>query len=208
MDIQRPDNIAPLLERLKFIFAGMDAAYDTAAAHYGFSCSGCEDNCCTQRFFHYTLAEYFYLAEGVKALDGGRRAEALLRAGEAAAAYEGEVQRGELLPIMCPLNFEGLCSVYEFRPMICRAHGLPHKFKRHDGAYQEGGGCHRFTAEVIPDVRIDRTEFYRELAALEKEFRQGLGVAGKYRRTTAQMLMEMAGDFQSDGDKGPGQSQT
>jgi Fe-S-cluster containining protein len=201
MDIPRPDNIAPLLERLRFIFAGMDAAYDEAAAHYGFSCSGCEDNCCTQRFFHYTLAEYFYLMEGVRALDGEKRAEALLRAREVTGAYEGEVERGELLPLMCPLNFGGLCSVYEFRPMICRAHGLPHRFRRPDGSYQEGGGCHRFDAEEAADVRIDRTGFYTELAALERELRQGIGVAGKYRRTTAQMLMDMAGDLEFDNDK-------
>ncbi len=195
MNIPRSDKISPLLERLRFIFAGMDAAYDTAAAHYGFSCSGCEDNCCTQRFFHYTLAEFFYLLEGVKSLDEERRAEALLRAREVTDAYEREAESGEMLPLMCPLNFEGLCSVYEYRPMICRAHGLPHKFRRHDGEYQEGGGCHGFDAEVIPDIRIDRTGFYHELAALEKELRQELGVVGKYRRTTAQMLMDMASDM-------------
>jgi Fe-S-cluster containining protein len=185
-------------DRMRAVYEKMDAAYDEAQAHYGLSCEDCADNCCTQRFFHYTLAEYFYLMEGVKALDPGRRAEAMIRAKEVTDSYEGEVTAGELKPLMCPLNFDGLCSVYAFRPMICRAHGLPHSFTRPDGQSHEGGGCHRFEAEHTADRRIDRTEFYMELAAIERDVRAETGIAGRYMKTTAQMLMDMAHELEAE----------
>lgn len=191
MNLPGPDKLKPLFERLRAIFAGMDAAFDEAAAHYNFSCSGCPDNCCTQRFFHYTLIEYLYLAEGVKGLDEARRSEAFRRAREVTAKYAEELRDGRLLPLMCPLNFDGLCSVYAHRPMICRAHGLPHRFQRPDGECVEGGGCHRFGEGTAADVRIDRTGFYASLAEIERDIRVETGFSGRYRKTTAQMLMDM-----------------
>lgn len=191
MNLPGPDKLKSFFDRLRSVYSRMDSAYDEAAAHYGFSCEGCTDNCCTQRFFHYTLIEYFYLMEGVKAIARERRAEAIVRAKEITDTYEEEIREGKLLSLMCPLNFGGLCSVYAFRPMICRAHGLPHIFRRPDGTHHEGGGCHRFGEETTPEVRIDRTDFYTELASLERELREELGFAGRYRRTTAQMLMDM-----------------
>jgi Fe-S-cluster containining protein len=170
-------------------------------ARYGLTCEGCQDNCCTQRFFHYTVAEYVYLREGVRAMSPERRAEAISRAKEVTDAYEGELEAGELRPLMCPLNFDGLCGVYEFRPMICRTHGLPHSFKRPDGQVHEGGGCHRFEAgQNDIDERIDRTEFYMELASIERDLRAELGVSGKYMKTTAQMLMDTAAELEEEGE--------
>lgn len=196
MDLPPRDKLRPLMERLAALFASMDEVYARAAAHYGLSCEGCDENCCTQRFFHYTLIEYLYLMEGVRALGVGRRAEALARAKEVTGTYGAELREGRLRPLMCPLNFGGLCAAYAHRPMICRAHGLPHKFRRPDGETVEGGGCRRLGEAAPADLRIDRTDFYAELASIEKELREMSGFSGRYRRTTAQMLMDMAGGLE------------
>ena len=39
-------------ERMRKLYDEMQAAYSDVAGHYdNFSCEGCTDNCCTQRFF-------------------------------------------------------------------------------------------------------------------------------------------------------------
>jgi Fe-S-cluster containining protein len=206
MPLPPPEILKPFHERIRAVYEKMNEAYDRVQAHYGLTCEGCQDNCCTQRFFHYTVAEYVYLREGVRGLDPERRAQAIMRAKEVTDAYAGELEAGELRPLMCPLNFDGLCGVYAHRPMICRTHGLPHGFRRPDGAVHEGGGCHRFEAghDTI-DERIDRTEFYMELAGIERDLRTALGISGKYMKTTAQMLMDIARELEEEGE---GQSQT
>jgi|Deesub1362A_J573_1020465.scaffolds.fasta_scaffold00045_130 Fe-S-cluster containining protein len=169
----------------------MDRAYDAVAGYYGFNCEGCEDNCCKQRFYHYTLVEYYYLLEGVKKAEPELVRTILTRAKIVTETYFKELQIGEILPLMCPVNSDGRCTLYEYRPMICRLHGLPHKFLKPDGAVQEGGGCHRFELLHKAAVRLDRTVAYTELAQLEKELRAELGFKGRYKKTTAEMLMDM-----------------
>ena len=62
-------------ERLRRLYADMDAAYEKAAAAHGFACTGCEDSCCRTRFHHHTLAEYHCLREGFERLPGPRRGQ-------------------------------------------------------------------------------------------------------------------------------------
>ena len=59
---------APFIERLKTLYADMDAAYQAAADHYGFHCDGCLDNCCLTRFYHHTHLEYLILRQGFLSL--------------------------------------------------------------------------------------------------------------------------------------------
>jgi hypothetical protein len=40
-----------------------------------------------------------------------------------------------------------------------------------------------------------------ELASIERDLRGELGVSGRYMKTTAQMLMDMAEDIDSEGDE-------
>jgi Fe-S-cluster containining protein len=187
---------AEFLSRLAGIYAGMDEAYGRVASHYGFGCQGCQDNCCTQRFQHHTLAEFFYLFEGLRNSDEALAREMLSRAREVVVSYHAEAGTGRVLALMCPANFEGLCRLYEHRPMICRLHGLPHEFRRPDGFTARGGGCLRFQ-QMNPDeaLRVDRTEFYRALAMLEGELRGRLGYSRRYGKTTAEMLVDMAGQL-------------
>lgn len=194
VNISDENKLGDFLGRIADVYDKINSAYDSLQAHYGLTCEGCEDNCCTQRFFHYTLAEYVYLREGIKALDPERGAQAMLRAKEVTDAYSGELEAGKLQPIMCPLNFDGLCGVYAHRPMICRTHGLPHSFRRPDGITHEGGGCLRFETEHATTERMDRTVFYMELANIERDLRAELGVTGRFMKTTAQMLMDMASE--------------
>lgn len=182
-----------ILNRLKDLYEAMDTAYNDLAAHYGFSCKGCTDNCCSQRFYHYTLAEHYYLFEGIKKIDDEFLEKILRRAKIVTDTYYKEIEMGEILRMQCPLNFDGLCSLYEYRPMICRLHGLPHSFKRPDGEIILGTGCQRFQDEINKEeARLDRTPFYRELAEIEKDLRLTLKRYERYKKTTAQMLMDMA----------------
>ncbi len=56
--------------------------------------------------------------------------------------------------------------------MICRLAGVPHFFIKPNGSKSESGGCKKFD-ESIPAKNsgaiLDRTEFYREMAAMEIE---------------------------------------
>jgi Fe-S-cluster containining protein len=183
-----------LMDRIKGIFGAMEAQYGSVASHYAFGCEGCEENCCTQRFFHHTYAEFYYLLEGMKRADPELVYRITTKARVVVGAYQKELEMGELLPLMCPVNFEGRCALYEHRPMICRAHGLPHAFRMPDGAEQAGGGCGRFEAlhgAGATGPRVDRTLLYTELAMVERDLRVRLGQRGRFRKTTAEMVMDM-----------------
>lgn len=177
-------------DKVRALFAGMDRAYAKVAALYGFDCGGCEENCCTQRFYHYTLTEHYYLHKGLRAAGPARSTVVLEKARKVVGSYSEELKSGRILPLMCPVNFDGLCSLYEHRPMICRLHGLPHEFAAPDGTLKEGGGCHRFNSLHKITLRLDRTGFYAELAGIEKALRERLAFSGRYKKTTAEMLLE------------------
>lgn len=172
------------LSQLKSLYAKMDEAYRKAADHYGFVCEGCEDNCCRTRFYHHTLVEFLYLASGWIALEEERRAVITARALE--VCREGAVRR------MCPLNEEGRCVLYAYRPMICRLHGLPHELRRPGMQPAFGPGCGEFDARCGGKryFQMDRTPHYFELARLERELRRFLGCDEKFKKTVAEMLAD------------------
>ena len=100
-------------------------------------------------------------------------------------------KEGKPVRLTCPLNFEALCVLYSYRPMICRLHGIPHEFQNGAGHRVQGPGCETFDqrCSAIAYLKFDRTLFYREMAGLEKEFRQSLGVNAKIRMTIAEMIL-------------------
>ncbi|MCP4688372.1 MAG: hypothetical protein GY859_09995 [Desulfobacterales bacterium] len=181
------------LDRLRLIFEGMDSAYAGAAAHYGFDCKGCEDNCCLTRFYHHTLLEYLYIKEGLDALDPDVRAMVGERAGEVIRETAEVDARGETPRILCPLNENGLCILYERRPMICRLHGIPHELRRPGAAAIRAPGCDAFTSQCKDKAysKFDRTPFYKEMAMLERELRRASGVMDKMKMTVAEMIERM-----------------
>lgn len=182
------------LARIAAIFRAIDSMYEAAMRHYRFSCEGCGDNCCTTKFHHHTLIEELYLAEGLKRMDAEKQRELLARAREVVDLHNASPEDAR---VMCPLNENGLCIVYEHRPMICRIHGVPYETHRQDMSFEYGIGCHRFMAEQVREgvsyFPLNRTMFYVEMAKLEQETRALLSFSGDYRKTTAEMALSILG---------------
>jgi hypothetical protein len=187
------------LKRLSYIYEAMDKAYREGMAFYGLDCSGCEDNCCRTYFFHYTLAEYFYLLEGFSNLDAGRQREIAQR-----AEAMSDLRRKE--DYICPLNVSGRCLLYPYRAMICRLHGLPFVVHRPDGFREEGPGCPKLEKERalkdLPCRRIDRTPFYTDLADLERQIRTELRYFQRFKKTIAEMIRDGGKEGVGDKDEG------
>lgn len=181
-----------LFEDLEALYLQMDREWARAARHYGFECTGCTDNCCKSLFFHHTYIEETFLLVGFEALapairkDVRERADAYL---ETVFTPSGGIY--EERPF-CPLNIDGLCAVYPYRPMICRLHGIPHHLEGADGRIVKGDGCaqgkHVFMAKSYFD--FNRTPFYSRMASLELAYRKAKGLSGKTKKTVAHMIQE------------------
>ena len=177
--------------RLKQIYVAMDQAYDRAASHYDFTCDRCRDNCCRTRFYHHTVIEYTYIIEGLKTLTTQKQDEVKSRAMIAVDKLARSDDKGEPVRLMCPLNFDERCILYPYRPMICRLHGIPHELKKPGQKTIYGPGCETFDRRCGRSgyFEFDRTPFYLELAKLEQEAKQALGIAGKFKMTIAEMIV-------------------
>lgn len=183
-------SIEHLIDRLKGIYRAIDSTYQSAIDYYRFSCQGCHANCCYTRFFHYTHIEALYLHRGFKGLSPKERAEIL----QLALDYEETYSKGtDDQAVLCPLNTSGLCVLYEWRPMICRLHGVPYELQDVNGVAQFYGGCEKFMSlnpETLPTYRtLNRTIFYREMANLEGELRKTLGLQAPMPQTVAKILL-------------------
>ncbi len=188
-----PEAFIAQLNRLEQIYAAMDRAYTSVADNYGFHCSGCEDNCCLTRFYHHTYLEFLYLLKGYRALGRQRQIDIRQKAESVCSALRGvEANKDGRSPRrMCPLNIKGLCCLYHQRPMICRMHGLPHELQRPNGGIVQGPGCASFEHNCgnKDTVLFDRTPFYHDMAQLEGELRQLIGVDAKIKMTVAEMIL-------------------
>ena len=179
------------LPALETLFSSMDRAYDQVAKAYGFHCPGCADNCCLTRFHHHTLLEYLYLKKGLAGLASDTFDDAMARAENVVARTREMEDRGETPRIMCPLNQDGLCLIYRFRPMICRLHGLAHELRKpgHDPVRSQG--CDLFTdlTRSMDYIPFDRTPFYMDMALLERKLREATGIRDRLRHTIAEMML-------------------
>jgi Fe-S-cluster containining protein len=174
------------------LFAQMDADYDRTAAKAGFVCNGCEDNCCRTRFYHHTLVELLYLQSGLVALPSRQQRRIRERARAAAGQMEALERDGRPVRVMCPLNEEGLCSLYGHRPMICRLHGIPNTLRRPDGRILTGPGCDDYYLQCgsADGAPLDRTPLYAAMADIERRLRDRLGFNSKIKLTVARMILE------------------
>jgi len=179
------------LDRLTVLYQEMDAAYDRVAQSYGFVCQGCEDNCCLTLFHHHTHIEFFYLNKGFRALDRQRQVAIAEKAQTVCSAVRRGEKNGPPLRQMCPLNVDSRCSLYAFRPMICRLHGIPSELHRPDGKTTRAPGCASFMDRCgqLAYVPFDRTPFYRDLAGIERALRWDMPGAGKIKMTVAEMIL-------------------
>lgn len=182
---------APYIETLKQVFNRMEGAYNSVAEQYGFNCTGCTDNCCLTRFYHHTLLEHIYIEKGFRTLAPEIR-EAVLKKANTVVLQTTEADlKGAPVRVMCPLNVDGLCILYEYRPMVCRLHGLEHELVKPGHQPVRSSGCDLFTEQTqeIGYIRFDRTPHYIEMAKLEGELRNATGFMKKIKHTIAEMLL-------------------
>ena len=183
-------NFETHFKQLKDLYFEMSSNYQAVADQYEFSCRECPDNCCRTRFYNHTYIEYFYLMEGLAGLSGKEQESLVQKARgvcEEIAAING---RGEPPRVMCPVNEEGLCTLYEFRPMICRLHGIPYDLQFPGRDPVRGEACTEFTKRALSDqyIPFDRTPLYKTLSQLEGELRSVTGKTRKIKMTIAEMI--------------------
>ena len=185
-----PDAYEPFLDRLQTVYRSMDSQYRRAAGRYGFECRGCEDNCCRTRFHHYTLAEYLYLRRGYVLLDESMQRAIRLRANTVQVNQSVAINYGRDLRQSCPLNTDDLCLLYEYRPMICRLHGIPYELRKPGQTVMQGSGCLMFTEQYAEGeyIKFDRTPLYASMAELERALRQALGFTTRLKMSVADMF--------------------
>lgn len=180
--------------KVAVLYREMEEAYDRTAAELDFSCSGCPDNCCDSFFLHHTYTEWAYLWYGLKTLADEKLKEIITRASDYLLASEASLAKEERPTIMCPLNDNGLCSLYSYRLMICRLHGVPATFTRPDGQQLNFPGCYRCQEHLAAHnsaTPMDRTQFFRGMVELETELLgQRRMTAPKVKLTIAQMLVK------------------
>ena len=183
--------------RLAELYRDMELRYDEVAAVIGLSCAGCPDNCCDSYFMHHTYVEWGYLWKGMAELPPEKQREILARAETYEQQSRAFLARGERPQLMCPLNEEGRCILYQHRLMVCRTHGVNARMTRPDGQLLEFPGCFR-CQEIVetrdpaePDIQpMDRTELLRRLVMLEQELLLGKKhVLPQVKMTIAGMLV-------------------
>ncbi len=158
-----------LFHRLGQLYQTMAKAFDDARPQ-GFTCEGCAQNCCVSYFQHHTYIEWRYLWEGLNALPQDVRDRYVERARDNVVQVNQALSRGEIPKVMCPVNDDGRCGVYEHRLMICRLYGVPNMLLGRSGL-KHYPGCPVCMKLTGPEpARVDRTPLYRELATLEMEF--------------------------------------
>ena len=186
--------LSAFLDRLRDIFAAMDLEYARAAAHYQFQCDGCADSCCLTRFYHHTYLEYFYFRRSFEQLDSRKKDEIILRAEDVCRQTAKADEKGMPVRLLCPLNDDSLCTLYPFRPMICRMHGIPHELQKPGQNVIHGPGCSTFDERCGDKgyFKFDRTPFYGAMAKLENEFKQTAGLEGRIKMTVAEMVVSIA----------------
>lgn len=184
-------NFLPFLDRLKNLYAEMDEKYDQTAQYYGFTCPGCLDNCCMTRFYHHTLLEYLYIRQGLNQLTSSKKADIYEKAKNVLKLTVGTDKNKKTARVMCPLNLNGLCLIYHFRPMICRLHGITYELHNPNRGIIYGSGCNEFTKLCGSKkyYKFDRTPFYVKMANLEKELRKATEITQKTKMTIAEMII-------------------
>jgi Fe-S-cluster containining protein len=110
-----------LEERYSEIVAAVDAEFARNRELHGdrIRCRpGCSD--CCHHIFPISTIEASRIAEGMQRLEPAQRQSIEARARE---YVQMRLVRGTRLP--CPALEDGICSIYEFRPLMCHKFGMP-----------------------------------------------------------------------------------
>lgn len=182
-----------LAARMSDLYMEMTEVYDIISEKIKFTCSGCPDNCCDSYFQHHTRIEWAYLWFGLSKLSNEKLTSIKAKAIDYIDKVNRSINVGVRPQIMCPLNDRGLCSLYKYRLMICRMHGVPAKITRPDGKTIYSPGCFRcqeLTAKLTETPHVDRTRLYSELVDLEIELTRKTGERRtRVKMTIAEMIM-------------------
>jgi hypothetical protein len=186
-----------LTNELSAIYQAMQEEYEQVADKIGLSCAGCPDNCCDSYFLHHTYSEWAYLWQGLNLLDQETREQIINRAKEYLAQSAEPLAQGKHPQLMCPLNNNGLCCLYEHRMLVCRMHGIPATLTRPDGQTMRFPGCFRcqeivekkYTAEDDAPA-MDRNQLFRRLVALESSLlEERRHLYPKIKKTIAEIIV-------------------
>ncbi len=186
-----------LSEEVSRIYEEMASDYDAVASALNFSCDGCPDNCCDSYFLHHTYTEWAYLWQGVRELEESRQQELLKRARQYILECTRVEALGERPQVICPILDEGRCSLYAYRLMVCRTHGVPALMRRPDGQTLSFPGCFRcqdiVKKKYVHDSQaphVERTPLLQRLVAVERELLGGKPhLYPRVKLTIAQMLV-------------------
>lgn len=117
-------------ERYLDIVAAVDIEFSRNRRLHGekIRCAtGCTD--CCHHPFHVTKIEAAHISEGVQRLDPRTREVLEARSREYLEAHQKLVaDHGEPPPgtrLACPALDQGVCVIYEFRPLMCHKFGMP-----------------------------------------------------------------------------------
>jgi len=182
------------INELAFIYKQMDQAYLDAANAYDFHCNGCKDNCCYTRFFHHTYIEFQYLMHGFKQLSDNLQSEIIKAAEQVCEKTNEQLAENKSVRLMCPLNEDGKCILYDYRPLICRLHGVAHELTFPGQPTQYTPGCEAFSQHYkllnLNDYHpLDRTPHYTRMGLLEKSYRTEFQINQRFKKTIAEMIV-------------------
>jgi hypothetical protein len=191
--------LPPELSReISDIYQAMQDGYEKVADDICLNCRDCPDNCCDSYFLHHTYSEWAYLWEGLRDLDAGTLECITERAKEYVRQSGDVLATGGRPQLMCPLNEDGLCGLYQHRMLVCRMHGIPATLTRPDGQAMRFPGCFR-CQEIVSNnydqetdaPAMDRTLLFRRLAALESRLMgERRHLYPRVKKTIADMIVE------------------
>ena len=191
--------LPPELSReISEIYHAMQEGYEKVAEDVTLTCKDCPDNCCDSYFQHHTFSEWAYLWEGLRQLDGETLERITERAKEYVRQSADVLAIGKRPQLMCPLNENSLCALYQHRMLICRMHGIPATLTRPDGQSMRFPGCFR-CQEIVGNIyeqetdapAMDRTLLFRRLAELESRLMgERRHLYPRVKKTIADMIVE------------------
>jgi hypothetical protein len=173
-------------ERYRAIITAVDAEFSRNRELHGdrIHCRpGCTD--CCHHIFPITEIEAAEIAKGLQLLDPQARDSIEARAHE---YVEARLTRGAKLP--CPALEQGVCSIYDFRPLMCHKFGMP--------LYNPDKPDRIFACELnfgdgeeVDDPRLIQiqTGIHQDWKQLQTEYNKSHGRGGSAHLTVAHAIL-------------------
>ena len=178
-------------ERYREIVAAVDAEFARNRELHG-SKIHCQPGCteCCHHIFSIAEIEAAEIAKGVARLAPESR---MVIEGRARDYIERTLIRGERLP--CPALEQGVCSIYEYRPLMCHKFGMP-LFNPEKPGRISACELNFEDGEEINDPQLVQIQsrIHREWVQLQVECAQSPGRAGQRQLTVAHAILRASKD--------------